>query len=148
MDLSRGREVGIEGDDEIVGLHFSLPIPLFRRNAIGISQAATELTQATIERRAVYRNARAQVVSLWRQLESLRARVTRLRQSIGPRLDENLRLSTASYQASEIGITELLLLNRQTLDARRDLLDAATGLRLTKSQLEGAAGWPIEGQAQ
>jgi hypothetical protein len=40
------------------------------------------------------------------------------------------------------------LVNRQTLDARRDLVDAATGLRLTKSQFEGAAGWPIEDQAQ
>jgi cobalt-zinc-cadmium efflux system outer membrane protein len=76
------------------------------------------------------------------------ARVTRLRQSIGPCLDENLRLSTGSYQAGEIGITEPLLVNRQTLDARRDLLDAAMGLRLTKSQLEAAAGWPIEDQAQ
>src|SRR5680860_90373 len=148
VGLSRGREVGIQGTDEIIGLNFSLPIPLFRRNATGIARAATELTQTSIERQAVYRNTRAQVISLWRQLESLRARVTRLRQSIGPRLNENLRLSTASYQAGEIGITELLLVNRQTLDARRDLLDAATGLRLTKSRLEAAAAWPIEDGAQ
>ncbi|MGH8503272.1 MAG: TolC family protein [Gammaproteobacteria bacterium] len=148
VGLSRGREVSIAGDDEIIGLNFSVPIPLFRRNATGIAQAATELTQTSIERQAVYRNVRAQVIALWRQLESLGARVTRLRQSIGPRLEENLRLSTASYQAGEIGITELLLVNRQTLDGRRDLLDAATGLRLTKSRLEAAAGWPIDGGAR
>jgi outer membrane protein, heavy metal efflux system len=142
LSLSRARVVGIEGTDEIIGLSASLPIPLFRRNAVGIGQAATELMQTRIEREVAYRNARAQVIALWRQLESLQARVTRLKQSVLPRLLENLRLSTVSYQAGEIGLTEMLLVNRQAVESRRDLLDATTELRLTRSALEAAVSWP------
>jgi hypothetical protein len=34
-----------------------------------------------------------------------------------------------------------LLVNRQALDARRDLIDAIKALRLTRSALAAAAGW-------
>lgn len=148
LGLSRTKEVGIDSTDEIIGLSVSLPLPIFQRNATGISRAFAYLTQTQIERRAANRGASAQVFTLWKQLESLRARAARLQGSVVPRLEENLRLSTRSYQAGEIGLTELLLVNRQALEARRDLLDALTSLRLTRSTLEVAAGLPIGDEIQ
>ena len=84
---------------------------------------------------------RAQVVALWERYTSLNARVRRLKESVLPSLEENRRLSAVSFRAGEIGLLQLLLVNRQVLDGQRDLLDARTELRLTKVALEAAAGW-------
>jgi cobalt-zinc-cadmium efflux system outer membrane protein len=74
-------------------------------------------------------------------VEQLRERVARLRASVLPPLEENLRLSQSAFRAGEIGLTELLLVNRQVLDGRRDALDAETELRLAQIALERSAGW-------
>ncbi len=141
VGLGTGREGPLNAREKIVGLSVSLPLPLFRRNAGGIGRATTELTQAQIEREATGRDVRAQVVALWERFTNLQARVQRLRESVLPSLEENLRLSSISFRVGEIGLLQLLLVNRQVLDGQRDLLDARTELRLTKVALEAAAGW-------
>lgn len=148
LSLKRDREQEIDSAANIIGLSVNVPLPLFRRNATGIGRAVTELTQTQIERQTANRGASAQVIALWQQLESLRARLTRLEQSVLPSLEENLSLSRKSYEEGEIGITQLLLVNRQALDARRDVLDARADLRLTKTALEAAAGWTANGSTQ
>ena len=144
-DVTLGVGVGREGlndaRERLTIFSVSVPLPLFRRNQAAIGRASTELAQTQIERQAATRDARAQVVALWRNLESLRARVDRLIESVQPKLEENLRLSSTAYRAGELGLVELLLVNRQVLDGRRDLLDATTELRLTRVAIEEAAGW-------
>ena len=123
----------------------SVPLPLFRRNASGIGRARSELDRTQIEREAALRDARGRVIALWRTFESLRGRVARLRDSVLPRLDENRRLSQRALQAGEIGIAELLLVNRQLLDAQRNFFAALTDYETTRVTLEEAAGWPAGG---
>ena len=65
-----------------------------------------------------------------------------------PALEENQRLSVKSLQAGEIGLFQLLVVNRQVLDGRRDLIDAQTERRLTRTALHLAAGWTDTGPAQ
>jgi len=141
LGLSAGREGPLNAREKIVGLSVSLPLPLFRRNAGGIGRATTELTQTQIDREAAGRDARAQVLAQWERFTNLKARVQRLKESVLPSLEENQRLSAFSLRAGEIGLPQLLLVNRQVLDGQRDLLDARTELRLTKVSLEAAAGW-------
>lgn len=141
VELGTGREGPFDAREKIVGLSVSMPLPLFRQNAGGIGRATTELTQAQIEREATSRDVRAHVVALWERFTNLKARVQRLRESVLPNLEENQRLSSISFRAGEIGLLQLLLVNRQVLDGQRDLLDARTELRLTKVALEAAAGW-------
>ncbi|MGA9165382.1 MAG: TolC family protein [Thiobacillus sp.] len=141
VGLGTGREGSNDAREKIVGLSISLPLPLFRQNAGGIGRATTEFTQTQIEREATGRDVRAQVVALWERFSNLKARVQRLNESVLPSLQENQRLSSISFRAGEIGLLQLLLVNRQVLDGQRDLLDARTELRLTKVALEAAAGW-------
>ena len=141
VGLSTGREGPFDAREKIVGLSAALPLPLFRQNAGGIGRAITELTQTQIEREATGRDVRAQVVALWERFTNLEARVKRLKESVLPSLEENRRLSAISFRAGEIGLLQLLLVNRQVLDGQRDLLDARTELRLTQVALEAAAGW-------
>lgn len=139
LGLRYGRELGI--DNKVATLSVSLPIPLFRRNASGIGRAETALTQTEIEKQTASRDVRAQVLALWEQYKNLEARVRRLKESVLPALEENLHLSSISFRSGEIGLLQLILVNRQVLDGQRDLLDARTGLRLTQVKLEAAAGW-------
>ena len=145
VGVSSGREGASDSREKLVGFSVSLPLPLFRRNAGGIGRATTELTQAQSERQAAGRDTPAQVRTLWLKVESLRARVKRLENAVLASLDENQRLSSISYRAGEIGLLQLIVVSRQVLDGRRDLLDARTELRLAVIALETAASLPIEG---
>lgn len=119
-------------------------MPIFRRNASGLGRAHAELDQARIEREAAQRDTQAGVNALWERLQSLQHRADRLQKTVLPALEENQRLSFKALQAGEIGLPQSLLVRRQVLDGRRDLLDARTELRLVRVALETAAGWPSE----
>ena len=140
LGLSTAREGKVDSRETVTGLSLSLPLPLFRRNGTGIGRATTELTQVQVQQQAVQRETRAQVLALWQRWESLQARVKRLNESVLPSLQENQHLSSVSFRVGEIGLLQLLLVNRQVLDGQRDLLDARTELRLTKITLDAAAG--------
>lgn len=144
LGVSIGQEAGIDGKDRVTTLGISLPLPLFRRNAAGIGRASAELTQAQIEKTTVVRDARAEVIAVWQRRESLRDRVQRLAGAVRPRLEENLSLSRRAFQDGEIALPQLLLVQRQTVDAQRDLVEAQLELRLAQIELELAAGWPVE----
>ncbi len=144
-DLTVGMTTGREGAtmvrERLTTVTVSLPLPLFRRNATGIGRAATELSQAQIERQAATRNTASDIHALWQKLQSLTARVEALQKAVLPALEDNQRLSVKSLHAGEIGLFQLLVVNRQVLDGRRDLIDAQTELRTTRIELERAAGW-------
>lgn len=144
-DLTVGVNVGREGAwdarERLTTFTVSVPLPLFKRNASGIGQASTELTQAQVERRAAERDAPAKVQALWSKLQSLRGRVERLQRTVLPALADNERLSVKSRQAGQIGLLELIVTTRQTLDVRRDLIDASLDYQTTRAALEAAAGW-------
>jgi len=144
-DVTVGVSIGRDGPYDLrertVGLSVSVPLPLFRRNEAGIGKAVGELSQALIERQAAERDMRAAVNAQWSRYALLRVRAARLASSVLPPLEENLRLSQAAFRAGEIGLPEVLLVNRQVLEGRRDALEAATELRLAQIALERAAGW-------
>ena len=144
-DVTVGIGIAREGPgdsrERITGVTFSVPLPLFRRNAAAIARANSELTQVQIERQVAEREARANVVTLWSRVDALHARIEQIRSSIVTALDENQRLSTRAYREGELGLLELLVVTRQVVDARRDLLEAQTEAALARIALEQAAGW-------
>jgi len=142
VGLSYSPERGIDGQDRITTLSFSLPLPLFRKNGSGIGRALTELDQATIERQSAERITRTDVTTLWQRFESLRQRTERLQRTVLPSLEENQKLSLKALQAGEIGLPQFLLVRRQLLDSALDLLDARAELQRTRIALENSAGWP------
>ena len=129
------------GRERLATVSLSVPLPLFKRNQLGIGQAATQLDQAQIERQTSERDVRATVFALWSRLQSLEARVRRLQEQVVPALDDNQALSIKSRAVGQIALLELIVVNRQVLDARRDLLDAQTEYQTTRAALELAAGW-------
>lgn len=145
-DVTIGVDVGREGAptarERVTTLTLSVPLPLFKRNAAAIGQAATELGQASIEHAAALRDSEADVRRLWLRLSSQRDRVQRLQQAMVPASLDNQQLASRSRQAGQIGLLEQLLVNRQALDAERELNEALAELHATRIELERAAGWP------
>ena len=143
-DVTVGLNIGRQGSDNarerLTTLSVSIPLPLFKRNAAGIGQATSEATHAQIERETAMRDARADVRALWFKLLSQERRVRRLLESVAPALAENVNLSAKSRQAGQIGLLELIVVNRQALDARRDLIEALSDYYTTRAALELAAG--------
>lgn len=140
VGVNVGREGSMDARERLTTLSVSLPLPVFRRNDAAIGQASTDLTQAQIEREAARRDLDSQVRVLWYRLQSLKQRVQRLKGSVLPTLADNEQLSLKSQRAGEIGLLELIVVNRQTLDARRDLIDALVDFQTTRIALEHAAG--------
>lgn len=140
VGLTSAREGAPEIRERLTTLSVTLPLPLFNRNRSGIGRATTERDLAQIERRAALRNGEAAIRELWQRLASLEARLSRLANAVLPKLDENFNLSTKAYRAGEIGILQLVLVNRQALDARRDFLEALGEFTQVRIALEQAAG--------
>lgn len=147
-DVTVGLNVGREGPgaarERLTTLTLSVPLPLFKRNATGIGQARSELGQVQVERQTTLRDTRANVNALWLRLGSLESRVRRLQESMLPALADNQQLSVKSQQAGQIGLLELIVVNRQALDARRDLNDALSEYQVTRLELELAAGLSMD----
>ena len=145
VGVSAGREGSADARERLTTFSVSVPLPLFRRNATGVGQASSELTAAQLDREAGLRAARSDARALWSRLQSLQTRVQRLQGSVVPALNDNYQLSIKSQRAGEIGLLDLIVVNRQALDARRDLLDALLEYQTTRAALEAAAGWSPEG---
>lgn len=151
-DIRLGVNVGREGPagarERITTLSLTVPLPVFKRNAAAIGVAQTEATQAEIERMTAVRDSEAQVRRLWLRLDSQRDRVQRLQKAMLSASSDNQQLAARSRQAGQIGLLDQLLVNRQALDADRELNDALADFHATRIELERAASWPPEGIAR
>ncbi|MCW5660078.1 MAG: TolC family protein [Burkholderiaceae bacterium] len=148
-DVTVGVNVGREGPgdarERVTTLSVSVPLPLFKRNDAAIGLALSEADQAEIERSVALRDTQAQVRRLWSRLDSQRERVQRLQRAMLAPAAQSQDLAAKSRQAGQIGLLDQLLVNRQTLDAERELNDALAEYHATRIELEQAAGWPLEG---
>jgi cobalt-zinc-cadmium efflux system outer membrane protein len=147
VGLSTGREGFSDGRERLTTLSMSVPLPIFKRNEAAIGQALTDLTQAELERTTAARDAQANVRRLWLRLQSQRERVLRLQRSLLPASLDNQQLALRSRQAGQIGLLDQVVVNRQALDAERELNEALAEYATTRIELENAAGWPIQGLA-
>lgn len=151
-DVTVGLNVGREGPggarERLTTLSVSVPLPLFQRNDAAIGQALTNLTQAEVERASAMRDAQADVRRLWSRLASQRDRVQRLQQGMLAASTDNQQLAAKSRQAGQIGLLDQLIVNRQALDAERDLNEALAEFHATRIELEQTAGWSQEGSSR
>lgn len=136
--ISGGQDGLYDSRESFAMLSISMPLPVFRRNDAGIGRALAELTQAELEQRAALGAARAELASLFDVYSTLDERVRRLRTEVLPAVDENLRLSRRARQAGEIAVPQLLIVSRQAIEARRELLEAQLEQRLAAIAIEAA----------
>ncbi len=77
--------------------------------------------------------------------------VERVAEGIVQRTDVSVALHGAVHvtrEAGQIGLLDQLIVNRQAIDAERDLIDLLAEMHTTRIELEYAAGWPQQGNAR
>ena len=143
-----GREGPSNDSERLAIVSLSLPLPMFKNNDAAIGQAMTDMTQAEVERAAGLRDTEVRVRQLWSRLTSQRERIQRLQRVLMPASTDNQQLSAKSREAGQIGLLDQLIVNRQAIDAERDLIDLLAEMHTTRIELEYAAGWPQQGNAR
>lgn len=141
VGLSVGREGPADVRERVTMISLSVPLPFFKRNEAAVGQALSDVQQAEIDRNVSLRDIESRVRRLWARLASQRERALRLQRSLMPAATDNQQLAAKSRQAGQIGLLDQLVVNRQALDAERELAEALSDYHETRIELEQAAGW-------
>lgn len=128
-----------ERADIVLGT-LSVDLPLFDRNQAQRGVASARVARATAELAAASRRADQDVRLAIEQLESAAEAARAFEGDVVTGADENLTLSTRAYEAGKIGLTDLLLMRRSAVEARRDHIEALQELALAEAHLARAAG--------
>lgn len=128
-----------EGDRIILG-GVGVSIPLFNRGQESSAVATARLNRLRAERDALARSIEAEVRGAAAEYDALRAAAAEYERTVLPLIEENERLVLESYDIGQIGLADLLLVRRDSLDARRALIDQLIATRLAEVELRTRAG--------
>ena len=132
-----------EGQDHIVGVGFSIPLPFFQRNQGEVARARAEVERAEVEIEAARLLVEREVLTaLARYAASLEV-VDVLGQETLARSAENYQLLLASFEEGNVGFLEVLLVQREVLAARRDAVEGDVELQRARFELELAVGGEV-----
>lgn len=128
-----------EGDRIVLG-GFGLTLPLFHRGQEATAVANARLARLRAQRDALTRTIEAEVRGAVAAHDALRDAASEYERTVLPLVDENETLALESYEAGQIGLGDLLLVRRETLDARRAFIDQLIETRLAEVELRARAG--------
>jgi cobalt-zinc-cadmium efflux system outer membrane protein len=128
------------GNARIVQGTLAFDLPLFARNQEERGVAAARERQAEIALAALTRAARAEIAQAVARLD---AAADAARAWTGGPLEavtENMKLVDEAYRAGKVDFFQLLLIRRETLEARNGYVDALEELHAAKAELLRATG--------
>jgi outer membrane protein, heavy metal efflux system len=128
-----------EGDQIVLG-GITVTLPMFSKGqeqrALGSARAMRLRAELDAARTRVQIEVRAAFDAYNRRLAAIRA----LEADAIPGLDENDQLTTRSFEVGQLGLPDLLLIRRETLDTRFHHLDALLEAALARIDLDASAG--------
>ena len=137
-DLTLGVSYEEEEDDRITLAGLTIPLPLFRRN-----QGERQRTQAVVRRLNAERDAVR--LAIESEVRRTHADYQQARQSVHlydtevlQALEESLGLLQKALEAGEVGLPEVILVQREVLDGREGYLSAKLDLALAHARLQAA----------
>lgn len=120
------------------GLSFELPLWNQNQGPKGVAQARVEQSTRALE--AVERRVRQEVALATSRWELAQEGVRAYEGDVVKAMEENLKLVTAANLAGKVGLVELLVIRRDTLDARRGYVDARQELVAAAAELARSLG--------
>ncbi len=135
LGVSYSRE---EGDQIVLG-GMTIALPFFSKGqeqqAAGSARAARLRAEFEVARTRINAEVRAAFDAYNRRLAALRI----LEADAITGLDENEQLTTRSFEVGQLGLPDLLLIRRETLDTRFQYLDALLEAALARIDLDASA---------
>jgi cobalt-zinc-cadmium efflux system outer membrane protein len=142
-DLELGAFTAREEGDEVTGLRAAIAIPLFDRNRGGIAEAEAETAGVAAEVAAAELAAAREVTVAYGRYRAAAEALGALEGLVVDTLEDNLELLRRAVDAGELSASDVLVLRRELIDARREQIDAAGELWLARTELELAVGGPL-----
>ena len=128
-----------EGDQIVLG-GVTITLPVFAKGqelqAVGSARAARLRAELDAARSRVHLEVRSAFEAYSRRVAAIRV----LETEVIPGLDENVTLTTRSFEVGQLGLPELLLIRREILDTRFQYLDALLEAALARIDLDASAG--------
>lgn len=128
-----------EGDQIVLG-GVTVTLPVFSKGqelqAVGSARAARLRAELDAARARVQLQVRSAFEAYSRRMAAIRV----LETDAIPGLDENVTLTTRSFEVGQLGLPELLLIRREILDTRFQYLDALLEAALARIDLDASAG--------
>lgn len=115
-------------------------LPFFNRNKAARGVAAARVSQLETAREATDRRIRQEVLTALARVQAARASADGYASDVVKAMQENMELVTESYRAGKIDFLQLLVIRRQTLEARREHIDVLEELNAARAQLDRALG--------
>jgi cobalt-zinc-cadmium efflux system outer membrane protein len=139
-ELGVGVRYSREEGDRIVLGGLTVSLPMFSKGqehrALGSARAARLRGELDAARTRVQIEVRTAFDAYGRRLAAVRA----LEADAIPGAEENERLTIRSFEAGQLGLTDLLLIRRETLDTRFQYLDSLFEAALARTDLDASAG--------
>lgn len=134
-------------NDRALVAGFSMPLPLFDRNQGAIRQAEVRVAQTDAARRAAFLRARAAIYALYQELLASRGRFETLRTSAVPQAQRALEQTQAGYERGRFSYLELATAQREVLELRAAIIDAAADSHRVLAEIERLTGEPLAAPA-
>lgn len=115
-------------------------LPLFNRNQGGRGVAAARLVQTERALEALTRAVHTEVAVAATRVSAAAAAAQAYAGGLLTGLEENMELVNEAYRAGKVGFFELLVIRRETLEARIGYIDALEELQASRAQLARALG--------
>ena len=129
-----------ESDTRIIQGLLSFELPLFNRNQAARGAAAARIVQLETALVAIERVVTQDVLTAIARAEAARGAADGYASDVVKAMQDNLDLSAESYRAGKIDFLQLLVIRRQTLEARGEYIDVLEELSAARSQLRRALG--------
>jgi len=129
-----------ESNTAIVQTVLSFDLPLFNRNKAARGVAAARVAQSETALEATDRRIRQEVLAAVARLQAAQSAADGYASDVVRAMQENMELVTESYRAGKIDFLQLLLIRRQTLEARREYIDVLEELNAARAQIDRALG--------
>lgn len=135
---------GPEPDAHVWTVGVELPIPLARARDGERARAEAEITRRARLRDATFARLRAEIVEAAAEIDAAAARVALYRETIVPRLQENLDRLQQAYALGEVDVHQLSSTRQRLLQATDRDLDARARYHEATAALEELVGVEID----
>lgn len=129
-----------ESDTNIVQSIVSIDLPVFNRNKAARGVAAARVTQLEAALTATERAVRQDVATAAARLDAARGAAEGYAAGVVKAMQENMELATESHREGKLDFLQLLVIRRQTIDARREYIEVLAELAAARAQLDRAIG--------
>jgi len=131
--------------DNVIGLRFSLPIPVFDRNQAGIQEARAKRNGSESRLNAAVSNVERDVEAAYAGFQDATEVLALYTADILPQFEENLKLTQEAYRLGEVGILAVIQEQKKFFDINDGYLSALHDRQTALVRLESAVATECTG---